>query len=39
MTFEHANIDDNTTHNYEVGWKSTFKKLERILALAYEYHC
>jgi len=32
MIFEHANIDSNTTHNYEMGWKSTFEKLERALA-------
>jgi uncharacterized protein YndB with AHSA1/START domain len=31
MIFEHANIDSSTTHNYEIGWKSTFDKLERTL--------
>ena len=32
MVFEHSNIDAGTTHNYEMGWKSTFAKLERALA-------
>jgi uncharacterized protein YndB with AHSA1/START domain len=31
MIFEHANIDSATTHNYEIGWNSTFQKLERAL--------
>jgi len=31
MIFEHSNIDSQTTHNYETGWKSTFEKLERAL--------
>ena len=31
MIFEHANIDGGTTHDYEIGWKSTFDKLERTL--------
>lgn len=31
MTFEIANIDSGTTHDYENGWKSTFEKLERTL--------
>lgn len=31
MLFEHANIDSGTTHNYEIGWNSTFGKLERTL--------
>jgi uncharacterized protein YndB with AHSA1/START domain len=31
MRFEHANIDPDTTHNYALGWKSTFEKLERAL--------
>lgn len=31
MTFEHANIDPNTSHGYENGWSSTFEKLQRAL--------
>ena len=31
MTFEHSNIDPNTSHGYEVGWSTTFEKLERAL--------
>ncbi len=31
MIFEHANIDADTTHNYEIGWQSTFDKIERTL--------
>ncbi len=31
MRFEHSNIDPMTSHNYEIGWRSTFKKLERVL--------
>ncbi len=31
MMFEHADIDSSTTHNYEIGWNSTFEKLERAL--------
>jgi uncharacterized protein YndB with AHSA1/START domain len=31
MTFERANIDPNTSHNYEAGWRSTFQKLEKAL--------
>lgn len=31
MTFEHLDIDANTTHNYEIGWRTTFDKLEKAL--------
>jgi uncharacterized protein YndB with AHSA1/START domain len=31
MTFEHLDIDANTSHNYEIGWRSTFDKLEKAL--------
>ncbi len=31
MRFEHSNIDPMPSHNYEIGWKSTSEKLERIL--------
>jgi len=31
MTFEHSNIDPNTSHGYETGWSSTFDKLEKAL--------
>ena len=31
MIFEHADIDSGTTHDYEIGWNSTFEKLERAL--------
>ena len=31
MIFAHAHIDGGTTHNYEVGWNSTFEKLARTL--------
>jgi uncharacterized protein YndB with AHSA1/START domain len=34
MDFEIANIDPNSAHNYEPGWKSTFEKLERALSKA-----
>jgi uncharacterized protein YndB with AHSA1/START domain len=33
MTFEQSNIDSNTLHNYEQGWRSTFRKLEKALEL------
>ena len=29
MTFEHLDIDANTSHNYEIGWRNTFDKLEK----------
>jgi uncharacterized protein YndB with AHSA1/START domain len=32
MTFEHADIDSGTSHDYAPGWKRTFQKLERALA-------
>ena len=31
MTFEHSNIDPNTSHGYEIGWSTTFDKLEKVL--------
>ncbi|MBC7878318.1 MAG: SRPBCC domain-containing protein [Anaerolineales bacterium] len=31
MLFEHQNIDQNSAHNYEEGWRSTFTKLEKAL--------
>jgi uncharacterized protein YndB with AHSA1/START domain len=31
MTFKQINIDANTLHNYEEGWRSTFQKLEKAL--------
>lgn len=31
MTFEHLDIDANTSHNYENGWRTTFDKLEKAL--------
>jgi uncharacterized protein YndB with AHSA1/START domain len=31
MTFEHMDIDANTSHNYEIGWRTTFDKLEKAL--------
>lgn len=31
MTFEHLDIDANTSHNYEIGWRTTFDKLEKAL--------
>ncbi len=31
MDFEIANIDASTTHQYEVGWKTTFEKLARAM--------
>jgi uncharacterized protein YndB with AHSA1/START domain len=31
MLFEHHNIDKNSAHNYEEGWRSTFIKLEKAL--------
>lgn len=33
MTFEQANIDENTSHNYEIGWRSTFEKIEKALTI------
>jgi uncharacterized protein YndB with AHSA1/START domain len=30
MTFEHSNIDPNTSHGYEIGWSTTFDKLEKV---------
>jgi uncharacterized protein YndB with AHSA1/START domain len=32
MTFEHLDIDANTSHNYEIGWRTTFDKLEKALS-------
>ncbi len=31
MTFIHKNIKPGTGHNYEMGWRSTFTKLESLL--------
>jgi uncharacterized protein YndB with AHSA1/START domain len=31
MSFKHAEIDPGTTHDYEVGWKRTFEKLQNVL--------
>jgi len=31
MKFEHANVDTVSAHNYEAGWRSTFKKLDCLL--------
>ena len=31
MSFEHADIDSATLHDYAPGWKRTFEKLERAL--------
>lgn len=33
MTFEISNIDPNTLHNYEEGWRSTFQKMGRALQI------
>ena len=32
MQFEHAHVGSKSAHNYLEGWKSTFGKLERLLA-------
>jgi len=34
MQFEHKNLGSGSKHNYELGWESTFSKLERLLANA-----
>jgi uncharacterized protein YndB with AHSA1/START domain len=31
MRFEHARVGEKSAHNYLVGWKSTFGKLERLV--------
>jgi uncharacterized protein YndB with AHSA1/START domain len=31
MQFEHMNFGSGSKHNYEIGWQSTFLKLERLL--------
>lgn len=31
MIFEHLDIDPNSSHNYEMGWRRTFDKLEKAL--------
>ena len=31
MSFTHHDIDKDTAHNYAEGWRSTFKKLEKVL--------
>ena len=33
MTFIHDNIHPSTAHNYEIGWNSTFEKLEKVLKM------
>lgn len=33
MTFVHSNIDPATTHGYEAGWRSSFEKLRKAMAL------
>lgn len=32
MNFEHANVGNASRHNYLIGWKTTFEKLDRLLA-------
>jgi uncharacterized protein YndB with AHSA1/START domain len=32
MRFEHMNLGSGSKHNYAEGWKSTFLKLEKLLA-------
>jgi len=34
MQFEHTNVGHASAHNYEQGWKDTFVKLERALAVS-----
>lgn len=31
MRFDHSNLDANSIHDYERGWKGAFTKLERML--------
>ena len=31
MNFSHANVGDKSAHDYEIGWQSTFLKLDRAL--------
>jgi uncharacterized protein YndB with AHSA1/START domain len=31
MHFEHSNLDSNSTHDHDKGWKSAFRKFEKIL--------
>ena len=31
MIFKHYNLNGKTAHNYEIGWTSTFQKLEGVL--------
>jgi uncharacterized protein YndB with AHSA1/START domain len=31
MIFKHSNLYNESAHNYEIGWTSTFHKLEEIL--------
>ena len=33
MIFEHKNLGTASAHNYFAGWKETFLKLERVLAI------
>ena len=32
QTLEHSNIDPHTTHDYSVGWGTTFEKLRKVLS-------
>jgi uncharacterized protein YndB with AHSA1/START domain len=31
MLFSHTNLGKDSQHNYEIGWRATFLKLERLL--------
>lgn len=31
MLFSHTNLGKDSRHNYEIGWRATFLKLERLL--------
>jgi uncharacterized protein YndB with AHSA1/START domain len=33
MTFVHDDINPQTAHNYQIGWNSTFEKLEKVLKM------
>jgi len=33
MIFEQKNLGTTSAHNYLTGWKETFLKLERVLAI------
>ncbi|PWT77554.1 MAG: glutathione S-transferase [Bacteroidetes bacterium] len=32
MQFEHAHVGDKSAHDYAIGWRSTFDKLDRLLS-------